>query len=89
MAASYVQNDFYCINCGKKNLPLFRRASHLHEKFHRKRLYCFNCKQEINMVEVKNEEEAAEFLEMFERGEFKDEAEKSLSFVRNTRLGKT
>lgn len=82
--ASYIQHDFYCINCGAKHFPISRRANRLHEKFHRKRLYCFNCKQEINMVEVRNQEETNEFIEKFEAGEFKDEAEESISFVRSS-----
>ena len=53
----------------------------MHGKFHRKRLYCYHCKQEINCIECRNEEEVWEFKEKFEAGEFKEEAKKSLIHI--------
>nr|DAJ96756.1 MAG TPA: RNA-binding protein [Caudoviricetes sp.] len=85
--ANYVLNDFYCIKCGQKNFSIPRKDGKMHEKFHRKRLYCYHCKEEINCVECKNEEEVRIFKEQFERGGFKDEAEESLAYSRNARLG--
>ena len=84
--ANLVLHDFYCIKCGQKNLTIPRRDRRLHGKFHRKRLYCFHCGEEINCIECRSDEEVAEFKEMFERGDFKDEAEESLANCRNTRL---
>ena len=37
----------------------------------------------LNHIEIKNDCEKFEFLEMFEKGIFKDEAEKSISYVQN------
>lgn len=76
--------DFYCINCGNKGIPLQRSKSLKHEKFHRKKLYCLTCKAEVNHVECKSQEEVEQFLIDFERGVFKDEAEESLSIVRDS-----
>jgi hypothetical protein len=66
-------HDFYCINCGRKAYTLPRRIGHQHEKFHKKKLYCWSCKQEWNCVEVRNYEEAQEFKEAWEAGKYKEE----------------
>lgn len=77
---------FFCIKCGAET-PLPRKKGKQHEKFHRKKLWCYHCKLEINHVECKNEIEVAKFKEDFEKGEFTDEAEESLAHVRNTSIG--
>lgn len=74
------QHDFYCINCGKKGIPIGRNKGHLREKFHRKRLYCIYCKQEVNHIEIKSQEDKEEFLINFENGVYKSEAEESLNW---------
>ena len=43
--AAYEIHDFYCLNFGKKSIPLSRKSGHQHARNHRKRLYCPNCKQ--------------------------------------------
>ena len=78
----YSNNRFYCLNCGKEGLNVFRNAGHQHKSFHRKKMYCFHCKKEVNMIECKNEFEVQEFLENFNNGVYKEEAEESLSFCR-------
>ena len=35
----FEEHAFYCMNCGHRGLPLARRTSHQHERFHRKKLY--------------------------------------------------
>ena len=67
-------HDFYCPSCGQKALSCVRPQAHRREKFHRKKLYCPHCQLTLNCIEVKNDIEAYEFREMFEAGEFKDEA---------------
>ena len=81
---SYTEHSFYCINCGNKGLPLMRRKSLQHKSFHRKKLYCIHCKEEINHIECKTEEDVKEFLENFKKGEYADEAKESLSYVRTS-----
>lgn len=77
-------HDFYCINCGQLALSLPRSGAQQRERFHRKRLYCFHCKKEINCIECKTEKDVFDFKIIFEKGEFKNEAEESLSYVRST-----
>ena len=79
-------NDFYCMNCGHKNMSLSRRNSHQHGRFHRKKMYCVFCKQEVNHIECKSYEDVLEFKENFENGVYKDEAQDSLSYVRTSRI---
>ena len=77
----YAEHSFYCINCGKKGIPLMRRQGFKHGKMHRKKLYCPFCKTEVNHIECKTPEEVEEFKINFENGVYKDEAKESLSFV--------
>ena len=67
-------HDFYCIQCGERALSCVRPQSHRRERFHRKKLYCPHCKVMINTIEIKNDVEAYEFKEMYEAGDFKEEA---------------
>jgi len=71
-------HEFYCMKCGHQTIPLARKINHAREKFHRKKLYCPWCKLTLNCIEVRNYAEKLEFLEMFEKGDFKDEVEESL-----------
>lgn len=79
MGRSSTVNDFYCINCGNKGLPIQRNKGFQHAKMHRKKLYCIYCKAEVNHIECKNFEEVEEFKENFANGVYKDEAEESVS----------
>lgn len=80
-------NSFYCLNCGNKGLDLPRKTSLQHGKFHRKKLYCIYCKEEVNHIECKTPEDIEEFKKNFENGVYKDEAKESLDYVRNSRFG--
>lgn len=73
-------SSFYCINCGKCGIPVWRNKSSLHKNGHRKALYCVNCKQTINHVEVRTDEEKKRFMDDFAAGKFIDEAEESIAF---------
>ena len=84
--ANIVIHDFYCIKCGQKSLSIPRNDGRLHGKFHRKKLYCFHCGEEINCIECRNEDEVREFKKSFNKGEFIDEAEESLANCRDTRV---
>ena len=79
-------HSFYCINCGKSSLSLPRSAGQLREQFHRKKMYCFNCKAEINHIECRDEAEVYEFKCAFEEGEYVNEAKESMAFIGNTGL---
>lgn len=71
-------NDFYCLNCGNRSMTLPRTRGFLHEKGHRKKLWCCQCGKYLNHIEVNNDEEAFEFKEAFERGDFMEEAAESI-----------
>lgn len=81
------EHTFFCINCGQKNVPLFRNRGFRHKKHHRKKLYCPFCKTEVNHIECKDYEEIEDFLEKFKNGEYQNEAKESLSFLRSACIG--
>lgn len=72
-------SDFFCMKCGSK-LTLPRRTSHKWGAHHRKKLYCYKCKQELNFIECRNAWEIDEFKENFKNGVYKDECEESIEF---------
>lgn len=80
-------HSFYCIHCGNKSMELPRPRSLRRERFHRKVLYCPKCHVDVNHIEVKDEDDRFDFLDLFERGVFKDEAEESISYVRSAGIG--
>lgn len=84
MIMAYETHDFYCLNCGHKGLPIHRNKGHLHGAMHRKKLYCMNCKCEVNHVEIRNLDELEKFKDEFERGVYKDEAEESILACRDS-----
>ena len=79
-----VEHSFYCMQCGKKGIPLARKVGHQRGSFHRKKLYCVFCKEEVNHVECRNYEEVEKFKEDFENGVYKNEAENSLDYLSST-----
>lgn len=85
--AKYEMHDFYCLNCGNKGLPCQRKMGKQHGEFHRKKLWCFKCKVEVNHMEIRNINEKEWFLEGFANGEFKEEATESIRACGNSWVG--
>lgn len=83
---AYIEHNFYCIKCGNKGIPLMRGQSCQHEKMHRKKLYCLHCKEEVNHIECKTDEEVEIFKLNFKNGVYTNEAEESISYVRSSRI---
>ena len=79
--ARFETHDFYCLKCGA-HFPLPRKIGHQHGAFHRKKLYCFKCQEEINHMEIRNFAELQEFKENFKNGVYLNEAEESLAYGR-------
>ena len=79
-------HDFFCLKCGNKGIPIGRRQGFQHGKYHRKKLYCIHCREEVNHMECRTQAEIDEFKAAFERGEFVNEAEESIFYVRSERL---
>lgn len=46
-------NDFYCVLCGNKGIPIPRRGGAEREAGHLKKLFCLHCGKETNHCECK------------------------------------
>lgn len=75
-------HTFYCINCGKPGIPIWRKKAHIKEPYHRKILYCTNCRQKLNHIEIRTEEEAEQFKADFASGNYKEEAEAAIAYAK-------
>lgn len=75
---NYANHSFYCISCGNVGIPIMRKQGQKRGSMHRKRLYCVHCRQDVNHIECKNQDEIEEFRLNFQNGVYKEEAEKSL-----------
>lgn len=69
---AFVSHDFYCIKCGKKGLPCYRKKSHQHSKGHLKKLYCIYCNEEVNHYECYSLDDVEKFQKKFKKGVFKE-----------------
>ena len=68
------EHSFWCLQCGKQGIPLSRPSSHKRERFHRKKLYCPNCRYVVNHIECKDQFEVNDFKMLFADGYFQEEA---------------
>jgi len=46
-------SNFYCTKCGQKGIPIPRINGKERQGGHLKKLYCLQCKKEVNMVEIR------------------------------------
>ena len=72
------KHRFFCVNCGREGLPVYRSQARQRGKLHRKKLYCIYCGQQVNMVECYDDLDVEEFKRDFERGVYTDEAQESI-----------
>lgn len=86
MKRNLIAVNYYCINCGKENIPIFRNNGRMRESQHRKKMYCPWCKKIVNMVECRTEEEVKDFKEKFMNGDYEEEATQSIDFYNNNSL---
>ena len=77
----YEQHKFFCPKCGQENYSLSRNIGHKYSKFHRKKLWCYHCKQELNCIECRTDMEIQEFKEKWAAGEFEDEVAESIRLM--------
>lgn len=80
--ANYETHQFMCLRCGNAGIPICRKRGHQHGAFHRKKLYCWKCKIEINHIEIRNDWEMEEFKANFNNGVYVDECEESMAYCR-------
>ena len=68
-------SDFYCTKCGCKGIPIFRTIGKEKEPGHLKKLFCLNCQEERNMVEVRQNSKYGldNFLIEYENGNFDED----------------
>ena len=85
---AYEEHKFFCPICGREGIPLRRKTGHRHSKFHRKKLYCLNCKAETNHIEIMDDEQEKIFFNNLKEGVYKDEQPLPVDFVWNSRFGK-
>lgn len=45
-------NEFYCCKCGVRGIPILRKSGQAREAGHLKKLWCLNCKEEVNFCEI-------------------------------------
>jgi hypothetical protein len=66
------ESRFFCTECGKENIMVFRNRGNRRKTGHLKKLYCIYCKKECNCAEVsyKNSYTYETFKEEFECGRF-------------------
>lgn len=76
---SIIYSQFYCPLCGNKAMDLPRKRGHQHSRFHRKKLYCFNCQKTINCIECKTPEDIIVFRANYLAGDFQEEVENDLN----------
>ena len=75
-------HTFYCINCWKPGITIWRNIGRQRERNHRKALYCTNCKTTVNHIEIKTEEEAEQFRRDFDSGKYRAEAAESIKYAK-------
>ena len=65
-------SDFYCTCCSHKGIPIIRTIGKEREPGHLKKLFCFTCQEEKNMVEIKPRGKYTldDFLIEFKHGNF-------------------
>ena len=83
---NYRTHDFYCLNCGKRNISVMRPRGFLRERGHRKVMYCPHCKLDVNHLECRNDEDVFNFKIDFEEGKYIQEAKESINFLLKERV---
>ena len=67
-------SEFYCTKCGQRGIPIMRRPGQQREPGHLKKLFCLNCGEEVNHVEIRpyGGYRYEDFEEEFRLGRFVD-----------------
>ena len=73
-------SEFYCVICGNKGIPVFRRAGQGREAGHLKKLFCLHCNKETNHAEVRpyGKYSKIDFYKEFTFGNFDEEGNRRL-----------
>lgn len=67
-------SDFYCVECGKKGIPIVRNIGAQRESGHLKNLFCIYCGKECNHAEIRpgSNYTYEDFMREFKMGRFVD-----------------
>lgn len=74
-------HNFYCAKCGQRNYSVARVAGKERENGHLKKLWCYNCKEEVNCCEIFpfSEKYTKEMFDLeFQYGNFDEEQNRIL-----------
>ena len=52
MSNFILEHEFYCTKCGAKGISIVRKKGKKRELGHLKKIWCLNCKNEVNHVEI-------------------------------------
>ena len=77
-----ILTDLFCLNCGNKGIPIYRKRNGIREAGHRKALYCIHCRETVNHYECRNSSEIYDFKQRFAAGEFAEEAKNSIAYIK-------
>ena len=75
-------SEFYCVLCGRKGIPVWRRKGAERESGHLKKLWCLGCKTETNHVEIKPSTKYGyeQFKEEYEYENFTDDGDRIMPY---------
>lgn len=79
----FTASDFYCTRCGRQGIPIARRRGAEREAGHLKKLFCLNCKAEVNFCEIKpgaTRYAYQDFLLEYENGNFDEKGNRKKSY---------
>ena len=78
---STIVHEFYCTQCGEREIPVHRKYGQFREVGHLKKLYCLSCGKETNHAEriSASKYDSILFLEEYEAGNFDSEGNRILS----------
>lgn len=80
---NFTTSDFYCTRCGRQGIPIARRLGAEREAGHLKKLFCLNCKAEVNFCEIKHGATRytyQDFLLEYENGNFDEKGNRKKSY---------
>lgn len=83
-------SEFYCVKCGNKGVPIWRKKGQNREAGHLKKIYCIHCKEETNHCECSGFKYSHDdFIFEYENGNFDEDGNRKLSMgkLRNKILG--
>ena len=78
----YEFNEFYCVKCGSRGIPIARKKGFLREAGHLKKLFCLKCNAETNHAECKENTHYThdDFLLEFEHHNFDENGSRIMPY---------